>query len=81
MTYELTRNCTAYKFRIFLLAQFNILLNLRYSDFVCTTFSLNRDDKLAASLIDPHINLIRFNLPNTFYSCAQMILEGIACNP
>ena len=72
---KLTGNRATNQIRIFFCAQSKILLYLRNSKFICTTFGLYWDYKLLSCLINTNINFIRFNLTDPRHCCAQVVLK------
>ena len=51
-----------------------ILLRLHHAMLVCATFGLHRNDKLAAMSVDADVDLVNFNLTNTFYCRSKVVL-------
>ena len=79
--HKLRSDWSAKKAGKFVCAKGKILFNLYNAQLVFSTFCLNGDNVVRASLIYADINLVRLNLTHTRYGRAQMILQGIACNP
>ncbi|MDA0367953.1 MAG: hypothetical protein O2995_06115 [Proteobacteria bacterium] len=62
--HELYGDSTAPHARKFLLDESNILGRLNYSDLIFTALSLDRNNVMAAVLIEPNIKLIDLDLPD-----------------
>ena len=75
--HELSSNCAAAEPRKFLLYKSDILGSLNDANLVFSTFSLNRNNVVAASFIEADVQLVYFNLTNVFNGCAQVILQTV----
>lgn len=78
IAHELRCDCAASHTRELFFYKTNILRNLDDTNLIFSTLGLYWNDVVTASLVNPDIKLIYFNLPNTLYGCAQMVLETVS---
>src|SRR5215210_2117871 len=75
--HKLSGNWSANQFGKFGSTNSKILFNLNDTYFVCSTFSLNRQNIVSASPVNANIDFISFHLPNIRHGCSQMVLQRI----